>query len=119
MTGMGYPAREGATRNAGAPESSHLVGRLLEGLIDQGGGEGRPESTAEEGTRPSATRGGRRAPPFALARAPSADHASVSHMAKTRGLGRRTTGVQPGEKASLYPRLTIRLPSSTLAELDA
>lgn len=33
--------------------------------------------------------------------------------------GRPTTGLQPGEKASDYPRLTMRLPPETLAELDA
>jgi hypothetical protein len=48
MTGMSYPAREGTTRNDGAPES-RTFGRFLSGLIDQGGGEGRSESTAEEG----------------------------------------------------------------------
>jgi len=41
-------------------------------------------------------------------------------MAKTREpRGRPSTGVRPGEKASEYPRLTMRLPQSTLDELDA
>ena len=39
MTRMSYPAREGTTRNVGAPESSHRLGRLLAGLIDHRGGD--------------------------------------------------------------------------------
>jgi hypothetical protein len=39
---------------------------------------------------------------------------------KRRGVtGRRPTGVRPGEKASEYPRITLRLPDEALAELDA
>ena len=33
--------------------------------------------------------------------------------------GRPATGLTPGEKASEYPRLTMRLPPSTLAALNA
>jgi hypothetical protein len=41
-------------------------------------------------------------------------------MAKKREFpGRPLTGVQPGEKASEYPRLTLRLPQPTLDDLDA
>jgi hypothetical protein len=41
-------------------------------------------------------------------------------MAKTRDpRGRPTTGVAPGEKASSYPRLNVRLPPETLAGLNA
>ena len=41
-------------------------------------------------------------------------------MARTRQApGRPVTGIKPGEKASEYPRLTMRLPPSTLADLDA
>jgi hypothetical protein len=39
---------------------------------------------------------------------------------KPRGLvGRPSTGVRPGEKASDYKRLTIRLPDDSLAAVDA
>jgi hypothetical protein len=41
-------------------------------------------------------------------------------MVKTRASrGRPSTGLNPGELASEYPRLTIRLPQPTLDELDA
>jgi hypothetical protein len=44
-------------------------------------------------------------------------------MAKTgkrRGvMGRRPTGIRPGEKSSLYQRIMLRLPDDALAELDA
>ena len=39
---------------------------------------------------------------------------------KPRGTtGRRPTGVRPGELASQYPRVTLRLPPETLMALDA
>jgi len=41
----------------------------------------------------------------------------MAKKAETRG--RHRTGIGEGEKASDYPRLTMRLPPSTLAELDA
>jgi hypothetical protein len=34
-------------------------------------------------------------------------------------VGRPSTGVRPGEKASAYRRLTLRLPDDSLALLDA
>ena len=42
-------------------------------------------------------------------------------MAKTRapGAGRPTTGLRPGEKASEYQRLTMRLPDESLQLLKA
>jgi hypothetical protein len=44
-------------------------------------------------------------------------------MAKTgkRGgvMGRRPTGIRPGEKASEYQKVTLRLPGDAVAELDA
>ena len=41
-------------------------------------------------------------------------------MAKgTKVSGRPATGMKLGEKASEYPRLTMRLPPATMAELDA
>ena len=36
-----------------------------------------------------------------------------------RPVGRPSTGMRPGEKASLYRRFTLRLPPETVAELDA
>jgi predicted DNA-binding protein len=39
---------------------------------------------------------------------------------KPRGtVGRRPTGLKPGELASQYPRVTLRLPPETLQDLDA
>ena len=44
----------------------------------------------------------------------------VTPKGKPRGVaGRRPTGLKPGELASRYPRLTMRLPPDTIAELDA
>lgn len=44
----------------------------------------------------------------------------MAKASKPRGLaGRPTTGVRPGEKASDYKRLMLRLPADTLAEMDA
>lgn len=38
---------------------------------------------------------------------------------KARGPGRPPTGLRPGEKATDYRQMTIRLPDETLAALDA
>ena len=42
----------------------------------------------------------------------------VTHKKRRQGQ-RSTTGIRPGEKASDYKRLTIRLPDDSLAALNA
>ena len=44
----------------------------------------------------------------------------MAKKGKPRGMmGRRPTGLRPGEKVSEYKRLTVRLPDDVRAELDA
>ncbi len=48
------------------------------------------------------------------------DNAGMPTKGKPRGMvGRRPTGLRPGEKSSTYKRLTVRLPGDTQAALSA
>jgi hypothetical protein len=51
-------------------------------------------------------------------------HARMAKWKRSRkpakdGRGRRPTGLQPGEKLSEYPRLTVRVPSDVRDDLKA